>query len=245
MLTRSTLGRWAAAKTSTRDLPQLARFVHRTLLARNAADLPVARALSRAYTAALQSRRAYATTTAATKPTATVKRAVKAQAASKAAPKKKAAAASKTAKKPARKAAATKAKPKTRAKAKPKKKAAPKKPAAKKRVKKVLTEEEQLKLKIKELRKVALRVPEGVTRFPQTALNAYVAENFKDGATGAAAERFQTITQAFKTLTPAEREVSQAPCSQFCRLFANWNTALQPHCQRADCYQTSSIQGLD
>lgn len=245
MLAHSTLGRWAAAKTSTRDLPQLARFVHRTLSARNAADLPVARALSRAYTAALQSRRAYATTTAATKPTATVKRAVKAQAASKAAPKKKAAAASKTAKKPARKAAATKAKPKTRAKAKPKakpkKKAAPKKPAAKKCVKKVLTEEEQLKLKIKELRKVALRVPEGVTRFPQTALNAYVAENFKDGATGAAAERFQTITQAFKTLTPAEREVSQAPCSQFCRMFANWNAALQPHCQRADCYQTSSI----
>jgi hypothetical protein len=221
MLARSTLGRWAAAKTSTRDLPQLARFVHRTLLARNVADLPVARALSRAYTAALQSRRAYATTTAATKPTATVKRAVKAQAASKAAPKKKATAASKTAKKPARKAAATKAKPKTRAtakaKAKPKKKAAPKKPAAKKRVKKVLTEEEQLKLKVRELRKVALKEPEGVSRHPPSAMNVYVAENMKgagDGTPGAVPDRLKAVSQAFKNLTPAEREVNQAPCSQ-------------------------------
>ncbi|KAF1911909.1 hypothetical protein BDU57DRAFT_524011 [Ampelomyces quisqualis] len=208
MLARSTLGRWAAAKTSARDLPQLARFVHGAILARNAADLPVARALSRAYTSALQSRRSYATTTAATRPTATVKKAVKAQAASKAAPKKKAAAPSKPANKSAKKAAVSRAKPRTRAAAKAKakpKKAAPKKPAAKKRVKKVLTDEQKLKAKLAELRKIALKAP--VTPNSVTALNVFIAEHTKaSNEAGSPTSKLTAASLAYKALTPAERE---------------------------------------
>jgi outer membrane biosynthesis protein TonB len=203
MLVRGTLGRWAAAKTSARDLPQLARFLHRTLTARNAAHLPAARALTRAYRAVLGARRSYATTTTATKPTATVKKAVKAQAAAKAVPKK--TAATKTAKKPATKTTSSKAKPKAAPKAK-KKKAAPKKPAPKKRVKKVLTPEQQEKLKVRELRKRALREP--VNPGIVSARNAYIGEKLK-GIGGNAPTKLGEAGKGFKELTPAELEVSR------------------------------------
>ena len=87
MLARGLLCRLAAAdvpKTSAHDLPQLARFLQRTLLSRNASSSPAICALSRAYNAALaNSRRSYATSTRATEPTPTVKKAVKKAAAAK------------------------------------------------------------------------------------------------------------------------------------------------------------------
>jgi outer membrane biosynthesis protein TonB len=209
MLGRGTLGRWAAAKTSARDLPQLARFLHQTLTARNASNMPAARALARAYRGVLGARRSYATTTA-TKPTATVKKAVKAQAASKAAPKKTAAAtktAKKPAKKPVKKTTAAKAKAKPKAAPKPKKKkAAAKKPAPKKRVKKVLTPEQKEKAKIRELRLRALKEP--VIPRAISARNAYVGEKLR-GSGENAANKLAEVGKAFSTLTPAEVEVSR------------------------------------
>lgn len=202
MLARSTLARLAVAKTSARDLPQLARFFHRTLLARNASDLPAARALTRALSSAIEARRSYATTTAATTPTTTVKKAVKAKAAKKAAPKK--TAATKTAKKATKKPVA--------AKTKAKKKAAPKKPAPKKRVKKELTPEQKEKAKIAELRKLALKEP--TTRNATSALNQYIAENTK-GTKGKVTSALTDLVKSFKVLTPAEREVSRRIATKF------------------------------
>jgi hypothetical protein len=201
MLVRGTLGRLAGAKTTARDLPQLARFLHRTLLARNASGLPAARALTRALASVLEARRCYATTTSATTPTATVKKAVKAKAASKAAPRK--SATTKTGKTPAKKSAATKAKPKTKAKAKTR--ATTKKPAPKKRVRKVLTPEEKEKAKIAELRKIALREP--VTHGAVTAYSQFVTVNLK-GKKELATTLMRDLAPKFKELTPAEREVS-------------------------------------
>jgi outer membrane biosynthesis protein TonB len=210
MLARgTTLGRLAAANTSARTLPQLARVLHQALVARNASSFPAVRALSRAYQSACEARRSYATTTAATTPTATVKKAVKAKAASKAAPKKTVAAtkAKKTtktpAKKPAKKTAASKAKPKAKAK-----KAAPKKPAPKARVKKVLTPEQKAKAKISELRKIALREP--VTASTLNAWNVFVAEHLQGKAEDGTSlvKRIPEVAAKFKNLTPADLEVS-------------------------------------
>ena len=203
MLAHSALARLAAAKTSARNLPQLARFHHRTLLAHNASDLPATRALTRALNSAIEARRCYATTKSATAPTATVKKAVKAQAVKKPAPRKTAATKTKAA---AKKPAAGKSKPKTRAKAKPKKKAAPKKAVVKKRVKKVLTPEEQQKAKIAELRKKALKEPLG--HGVVSAYNVFIAEQHKGkGALDLNGQK--DIVAKYKQLTPAQREVSR------------------------------------
>lgn len=194
------------AKTTTHDLPQLARFLTRTLLARNASHTPAGRALSRAYLAALSNnRRTYATTTratSATKPTATVKRAVKAQAAKKPATKKPAAKKTTTTKR------ATAAKPKKKPAPK-KKKVVAKKAAPKKRVKKVATPEEKEHASILALKKRALVEP--TTFGAVSALNAFIGESTR-GATGEAGLPGITakLTEAaakFKGLTPAEREV--------------------------------------
>ncbi|KAH4234280.1 hypothetical protein HBH61_202130 [Parastagonospora nodorum] len=196
MLTHSALARLAAANTSARNLPQLARFLHRTLLARNASDLPAARALTRALNSAIVARRCYATTTSATTPTATVKKAVKAQAVKKPAPRK--TAATKKTRAAAKKPAA--------AKSKPKKKAAPKqKVVVKKRVKKVLTPEEQRKAKIAELRKRALKEPVGHGVVSSYAV--FVSEHAKGskGGKDLAATSKETAAK-YKELTPAERE---------------------------------------
>lgn len=205
MLARGSLARWAAAKTSARDLPQLARFLSHTLCARRASDLPVARAISRAYVSALNARRSYATAAAATKPTATVKKAVKAQAQSTARPKRAAATktASKTAKTPAKKVKAKKTKPKPKPKPKAKKKPAPKKVGRKK---KVLTPEEKLKADVKELRKTALKAPTG--QRPVSAYNVFIGETVKNKSkTDAATDIVTRAAERFKGLTPAEREV--------------------------------------
>jgi hypothetical protein len=205
MLARGSLGRCAVATTSARDLPQLASFLHRILVARKASGLPAALAVGRAYRSALEARRCYATTTTATKPTATVKKAVKAQAASKAPPKKTAAASTKTAKKTAKKPAPKKTtKPKPKAKAK---KAAPKKPAPKKRVKKVLTPEEKTAARIRELRKIALREPDNTGQL--SAFNVYLAERLKAVTGGTAKDNLTAVSQGFKELTASEREVSR------------------------------------
>jgi hypothetical protein len=135
-----------------------------------------------------------------------VKKAVKAAVAKKPAPKKRAVPAKKAApaKKPARKPAA--------------KKPAAKKPAAKKavakpkpkprRVKKVLTPEEKEKVKIRELRVKALKEP--VSQIPVSAYNAYVAEKASGKNGGEPQGRIADAARAFKSLTPAEHEVSQA-----------------------------------
>ncbi|KAH7080557.1 hypothetical protein BKA63DRAFT_246760 [Paraphoma chrysanthemicola] len=200
MLLQGALGRMTVPNPAPRNLPQLARFLQRALLARNASSQPAVRALSRAYASALQGRRSYATTAAATKPTATVKRAVKAKAAKKAPSKTKATPrTTKAAKKPASKTAASKAKPKP-------KKAKAKKPAPKKRVKKVLTPEEKQKVLAKELRQIALKEP--VTNTAVTAYQCYVAEATRGVAeSGASAtSRLVEASKKFKDLTPAELE---------------------------------------
>jgi hypothetical protein len=213
MLVRGALGRLAVAKSSART-----RALHQALVSRNAATLSAVRALSRAHQAAGDAYRSYATTTAATTPTATVKKAVKAKAVTKAAPKKKATtttarktsttAAKAPAKKPATKSVAGRAKARPAAK-----KAAPKKPAAKKRVKKVLTPEEKSKLKIKELRKIALREP--VSPATLSSWVAFVAEKLggKSGEEGAVSSRIRAVSAEYKALTPAELEVS-AHCAR-------------------------------
>lgn len=178
-------------RATPHDLPQLARFLQRTLLARNATHTPAVRALSRAYKSAVcEYRRSYATSTDATKPTATVKKAVKAKAAKKAAPKK----------------------PSTRTKAaaKPKKKTAAKKAAPKKKkkvAKRELTPEEKAKQQIATLKKRALSPPP--TRV--TAFNLFLADQAKNQKYETPEERHQMFGQAsasFKNLAPAEREVS-------------------------------------
>jgi outer membrane biosynthesis protein TonB len=205
MLANGALCRVGAPKTCARGLPQLARFLHRTLLSRSVSNQPAIRALSRAYASVLEARRSYATTTSATKPTATVTKAVKAKAASKAPPKTKATAkTAKTTKSPATKKAASKAKPKAKAK---KAKAAPKKPAAKKRVTKVLAPEAKEKLLIKELRKTALKEP--VSTFPISAYNCFLGDQTKGtGQEGTSATRLVNASRKFKEVTPAELEVS-------------------------------------
>ncbi|KAF2131780.1 hypothetical protein P153DRAFT_395087 [Dothidotthia symphoricarpi CBS 119687] len=165
MLARVALSRLAAdvPATSTHDVPQLARSLQRCLLARNALRLPATRAISRSYKAAVvHARRSYATTTTtarATKPTETVKKAVKAKVAEKPAPKKKAATTTKTRTKAAATPAKKPAAKKVAAKKPVAKKAAPKKAAPKKRAKRELTPEAKQTLKIRELKKIALKSP--------------------------------------------------------------------------------------
>jgi hypothetical protein len=222
MLARGLLCRLAAdtptigTKTPTHGFSQLARLLQPNIASRNG--------LTRAYrTAYVQYRRSYATAAAAvkkpaarkpaaTKPTATVKRAVKATAAAKKAPatrkvaakkpasKKKAAAKTPAAKKPAAKKPAAKRKP------------AAKKPAAKRtrKVKKVLTPEEEFKLKTRTLKKVALRDPPHVA---SSAWQAFVAEVVK-GSDGPASAAVASAGPKFKALSPAEKEVC-SPHSSF------------------------------
>ncbi|XP_014554617.1 hypothetical protein COCVIDRAFT_39489 [Bipolaris victoriae FI3] len=180
-------------RASPHNVPQLARHLERVLVIRSAAESSPARASSRAYAYA----RSYATTTRATKPTATVKKAVKAAASEKTPPKKKKAAPAKTtAKKPAAK--------------KTKKKPAAKKPAAKKaapkRVKKVLTEEEKEKAKIRELRAKALKEPVG--QRPVSGYNVFVAELLKGKPRGSETQtaKITNATKEFNNLSPAQLE---------------------------------------
>lgn len=193
MLARGVLCRLAAEapKTSTHDLSQLVHVLQRSVLSRNGLSLPAVCAVSRAYRAALvESRRSYATTTRATKPTATVKKAVKKTAAKKTTPASKKA----SAKKSTKKATAKKAKPK-------------KKPAAKpKRAKKVLTPEEKEKLRIKELRKKALKEPH--SNRPLTTINVFCIEALTGQKTNGPAALGDAVAK-FKSLTPAELEVSR------------------------------------
>jgi hypothetical protein len=189
-------------RASPHDMPQLARHLGRALAARHAGQFSTTRVFSRAYAYALDSRRSYATTTRATKPNATVKKAVKASASEKTPPKKKAAPATK---KPAAKKPAAKTK-----------KPAAKKPAAKKtapkRAKKVLTEEEKEKAKIRELRVKALKEP--VTQRPLTAYNVFISETISGkGGSNDQAAKITSATQEFKNLTPAQLEVSPEPQS--------------------------------
>ncbi|CAI9633716.1 unnamed protein product [Alternaria burnsii] len=180
-----------APRTSPHDVPQLARFLRRSLLAHNAARVPHARPLSRAFASLVRARRFYATTTRATEPTETVKKAVKTAAAKKPAPKKTATAAKKAAPK---KATATK----TAARKTAKKPAAKKKATPKKRVKKPLTDEEKLQAKMRQLRVKALKEPGKHRKY--TAINAFVSE------TRASKSSFAETIKAFRNLTPAELE---------------------------------------
>jgi hypothetical protein len=223
MLVRGASSRFTAdVPSSTRDL---ARYLHRALVSRTGASSPAARAFARAcMPALLATRRSYATTAAATKPTATVKKAVKATAAAKTTPAKTAvkprtttAAKKTTAKKAtvkkatakkatakgatARTVGAKKAAPKKAAK----KKAAPKKRATRKRV--PLTPEQKQKAKITELRKKIL--PEPVSYRSISAHILFSAEHVKGTHEGVVNALKQSL-EKFKTLTPAEREVSSS-----------------------------------
>ena len=202
LLARGALCRIAAdvPKTSPHDMPQLARSLRRTLLARNATTAPAARALARAYISVLHARRTYATTARATKSTATVKKAVKTAAAKKPAPKKKTTSVKKAA--PAKKPASKTVTRKTAAKKPAAKKAAPRKRVAK-------TPEEKEKAKIRELRVKALKEP--VTYGAITAYNVYVAERINaSGKGGNPRDKVADAAGGFESLTSAELEVSQA-----------------------------------
>ncbi|KAF2833063.1 hypothetical protein CC86DRAFT_399713 [Ophiobolus disseminans] len=214
MLAHRALCRLGESKPSARHLPQLARFLQRTLLARNSSSLPAVRALSRAYASALEARRSYATTKSATKPTATVTKAVKAKAAAKPAPAKRATRATKTAAaKTVKKKTATKAAGRAKPTAKKAVKKTPKKAAPKKPVRKVLTAEQkekakakQDKAKLSELRRTALREP--VSHHALTAYVAYIGENTrgKGELPAAKSQKLVESSQKWKTLTPAEHE---------------------------------------
>ncbi|KAF2739878.1 hypothetical protein EJ04DRAFT_508333 [Polyplosphaeria fusca] len=190
MLARGALCRLAAnaPKTSTHDLPQLARLLQRSTSAHNATSLPSICALSHAYNALLaQSHRSYATAARATKPTTTVKTAVKKAAATKPATKKVAA------KKP-KKTVATKKRTTKRKTAK--------KAVAKKTKKPKKTDEEKEKALIRELRRTALKDP-GSPRINTYAV--YVTDKAK-GSKGNVSERGKDYATAYKNLTAAERE---------------------------------------
>jgi hypothetical protein len=181
-----------APKTTTNDLPQLARLFQRLAVSRNASVAPVA---ARELSAAIADfRRSYATTAQATKPTTTVKKAVKTTAAKKATPKKKT-----TAKKAAPKKKKTKAKKATKAK---------KKPAPKKRVKKVLSVEEQEKQTIRDLKRKALSPPR------QRGVNAVLIimkELFAAKKGVLLVDARKEADAKLKALSPAELEVCFIP----------------------------------
>ncbi|KAF2746461.1 hypothetical protein M011DRAFT_478078 [Sporormia fimetaria CBS 119925] len=203
MLARGLLCRLAAdaSKTSTQNLPQLARLIHRSVLSRNASSVPAIQALSRALNNAIvESRRTYAISTKATEPTSTVKRAVKKAASTKT---------KKTTKTGTRKRSTTskattkKAAPKKKAAAKkPKKKAAPKARATKKRTPEQKAAEKRTTL-IRELKKKALKEPHPPRRL--SALNVFIAEATA-GSEGNATGALTTAVEKFKALSPAERE---------------------------------------
>jgi len=233
-------------KTSTHDLPRLSHVLQSSLLSRNALSLPAARALSRAYRAAISEyRRSYVTTAGATKPTTRVKKDVKEAAAKKTVratgtkkaaqkPVKKPAARKSAAKKPAAKKAAPKKKKKTAA-AKPKPK--PKK--------KVLTPEEKTKAEIRDLVEKALRVP--VTPTPSSAWIVFAAEAMS-GSTGLGVTKtkMKDAGANFKGLTPAEREASPIRYARCAFTPANHvRTALQSSSERTNGRPAGRIQRLD
>ncbi len=206
MLARETLYRLAAdvPHLRTRNVHRLARFVQQSLSARKASNVPVLRAISCAYTSALEARRSYATTTRAKKattPTKTVKKAVKAKAVTKK-PVKKAAPAAKKKK-------AAPAKKKVVRKKVVAKKRVTKKPTPRRRVKKVLSPEAKEKASIAELRKKALKEP--ITYGSISGINAYVSELTKNtkSSGGSIAPQVTDLMKKWKTLTPAEHEVSR------------------------------------
>lgn len=192
MLARGLLRRVAvtAPKTTTSDLPQLARLLQRLVLSRNASVLSAAPAVSRELSAAIADfRRSYATTTQATKPTKTVKKAVKKTAATKATPKKKTS---------AKKAAPKKKKTKAKKKAAPKKKKAP-------RAKKVLSPEEQEKATIRELRRRALSPPLIAKRIEP--IHILVKEVYASKKPSDIGEAQRDARAKLGALSPAELEV--------------------------------------
>lgn len=212
MLVRGALARLVAdaPTTSAHDLPQLARSLQRSLLARNALKLPATRVISRACKAvSADARRSYATTTRATKPAEAGKKAVNAKATEKAAPKQKATTAKgKATTKTTTKAAAKPTKKKPAAK-KPVKKAAKKAPA-KKRVKKEPTPEELQAAKIRQLKKLALKEP--VTSSTLQGRHVFISEALS--GTTDVAKGLAEASSKWSTLTPAEMEVSLLMCTK-------------------------------
>lgn len=192
MLARGALCR-LAGRLSPHDLPQLARALDRTLVARHASTNPAVCALACAYSSAREARRTYATTTRATEPTATVKKAVKAKAAKPATPKAK---------------AKTKTIKDASTSTRPKRKTTAEKTVAAKPEKKT-TPEEELKAAVTELRKKILKPP--VTHTVVTGFLSYMADKITGLAKGSATAQkggFSTAASEWKSLTPAEHEVS-------------------------------------
>ena len=201
MLARGLLRRLAAdvPKTSTHDLSQLTRLIHRAAITRNATSIRSICAVSHAYKlSSTIHRRSYVT--AKTKPATTTTRAKttvkKTTATKKAAPKKKTTAAKKTAAPKKKAKAKTKVKTKAKAVKKPLSEEALEKAAAKK-----------ARDVLKELKKKALAEPK---KRPYTAWTVYTTENIKNAASNGqkALEGIKQLAQYYKDFTPAEREVS-------------------------------------
>ena len=197
MLARGLLRRLAAdvPKTSTHDLSQLTRLIHRAAITRNATSIRSICAVSHAYKlSSTIHRRSYVT--AKTKPTRAKTTVKKTTATKKAAPKKKTTAAKKTA------APKKKAKAKTKAKTKAK---AVKKPLSEKALEKAAAKKARDVLN--EFKKKALAEPK---KRPYTAWTVYTTENIKNAASNGqkALEGIKQLAQYYKDFTPAEREVS-------------------------------------
>ncbi|OCL05103.1 hypothetical protein AOQ84DRAFT_379910 [Glonium stellatum] len=195
MLARGLLCRLAAdvPKTSTHDLSQLSRLIHRAVITHNATSIRFVRAVSHANKLSLAiPRRSYATTnkkpaTTTTRAKTTVKKAAAAKGAAekKAAPKKKT-----TAKK--------KAAPKRRVRAK-----ASKKPLSEQALEKAAAKKTRIRLN--ELKKKALTEPK---KRPYTAWSVYMTEISRSAAKdGRSASKITAeFGPKYQNFTPAERE---------------------------------------
>lgn len=201
MLARGLLCRLAAdvPKTSTHDLSQLTRLIHRAAITHKATSIRSICAVPHAYKlpSAIH-RRSYVT--AKTKPATRTTRAKttvkKTRATKKSAPKK---------------SVPKKAAPKKKTTA-AKRRAAPKKKAKAKVVKKPLSEKtlekaaaKKARDELNELKKKALAEPK---KRPYTAWTVYIAENIKNAVSNGQKrlEGVKQLAQFYKDFTPAERE---------------------------------------
>lgn len=122
----------------------------------------------------------------------------------------------------------TSAKPKTKKKAakKPKKKVAAKR---KTKPKKVLTPEEKTKLKVKELKAVALSLP---TQKPSTAWMVMVSDSLSGGKLDTKlSAAMSDISARYKALSPSELEVRALTVNDSALITDPANTAIKPQGQ--------------
>lgn len=204
-----------AAHTSTRDTPQLTRFLHQLSIARQIAQGSLFTSLNRSLTRAFATKTVVKVKTTKARPkTGAKKTATK----SKAKPKKKVA---------AKKKAAPKKKKKVLTK-----KAAPKRKVLTER-QKSLAEKKKERDAMKLLKETALTEPEHTG--PETAWTVYMAEKAK-GSTGPVTTTIKASAIGFKALSAEELEVYWHFVIVY-RIFVDSLLALQPPCEHEQSRQ--------